>query len=200
MMSTLWLTHMKYENSKRRYKIMKIERTITLTEATQLVNNVVEGCFTNGDYNPLNKNVLTYLYAIIYFAPNYYADKKISLEDFYISMDTDEELIGLITDISGNAQYARIESAINEKIAFELEKLKNPLNIELTKAVEKVTDIINKVGSSFDEETIKKIMPALENIGKLTDVKQEDVIKEIVSSLKPSMKTTKKKTTTKSIK
>jgi polyhydroxyalkanoate synthesis regulator phasin len=59
--------------------------------------------------------------------------------------------------------------------------------------VDKLSSTIDKLGNVVTPETLQKIMPALVNIGKLTDINQETVVKEVVSALKP--KTTRKKAT-----
>lgn len=172
---------------------MEIRSKITAKEANEIVNAVVDGCFIDGEYTPFNYGVIFDLYKVIYYAPDYFADKEINIEQFYEAIDSDSELITIISEIDEKYQVGDIANAINSKIAFELSKLANPLNNELAKFVDKLSSTIDKLGNVVTPETLDKIMPALVNIGKLTDINQETVVKEVVSALKP--KTTRKKAT-----
>lgn len=172
---------------------MEIRNRITAKEANEIVNAVVDGCFIDGEYTPFNYGVTFDLYKVIYYAPDYFADKEINVEQFYEDIDKDEELIEILTTVNEKCQVWDIAGAIKDKIDFELSKLANPLNNELAKFVDKLSSTIDKLGNVVTPETLDKIMPALVNIGKLTDINQETVVKEVVSALKP--KTTRKKAT-----
>lgn len=131
--------------------MMDIKNTISFDEYSAIVNKVVNDCFPDGTYSPVNYELSLRTALILAFAPDYTLDDSDNntLWKNVISKEANE----ILTSIRQNSIYPYIEAAIENNINYRI-KLSTSgsmsmSDIALSKLFEIITEKVEKIDTSM---------------------------------------------------
>lgn len=146
---------------------MNIKTRISFNDFNAVVEKVIRDTFINDTYSPVYYDLSLRTALISAYAPEFELNDSDS-NTLYECVYTDEAC-EIIDEIKRHKQYYDIETAIRNGINFRKDMITSGgmsmSDLALSKLLDKVTEIAEKLGDSIDTESTKKFV---ETINKTT--------------------------------
>lgn len=159
---------------------MDIKERISFDEFYAIVEKVTDDCFGEGAYSPAVYDLSLRTALINAYAPDFElnsADNNTLYESVY-----SEKACEIIDEIKQHKQYYDIEMAIRNKINFRKEMLisggLSMSDVALSKLIDKITDIADKMSDNINADFIKDIATKLAD----KDITAESLVKALADS------------------
>ncbi len=161
---------------------MEIKNIISFDEFNAVVTKVTNDCFVDNAYSPAYFDISLRTALISAFAPDF----ELNDEDnntLYASVYTDEACV-IIDEIKEKPQYRSIINAIENGIKYCTSIITSGgmsmSDIALSRLIDKVTEIADRVDGYIDMESLKKVVDSISSSN--VSLTEEGMVKAIFDS------------------
>lgn len=144
---------------------IEVRYALSISQMLSFVNDVVSGCFTDGDYTPELKGFLVRCNLLSYYTnctlPN-------DVDALYNALYGDTDIITIMLQYINQCQWAEINRAIDEKIEYvkraNIRKFETQMQ-RLLDAMEDISQKATEVFSGLRQEDIAALVSSVSNGG-----------------------------------